>query len=201
MNRYLEDKAMRRSRMRDRRSMMKDRRDMYMDKRNPYGSRGGYVSPSRKDRYSDYYDYREDYAEDYEHYESMPFKRREGLGRYGYHNDFASDYSYDMHDMEKEYREHLHKWTEKLKKKDKLKVSKEQIINIAKQMDIKFEDYSEEELYATYLMMVSDYTKLPQEPRTYIVMAKQFLEDDDTELKGSEKLCAYLYTIVLGEEE
>ena len=31
--------------------------------------------------------------------------------------------------------------------------------------------------------------------------AKEWLEDDDVEMKGSDKLCAYLYTIVLGEEE
>ena len=33
----------------------------------------------------------------------------------------------------------------------------------------------------------------------YLKMAKDFLEHEDAQLKHSENVCAYLYTIVLGE--
>ena len=46
-------------------------------------------------------------------------------------------------------------------------------------MNIEFEEFSEEEFYAVYLMLVSDYPNIADNPHTYIVMAKQFLEDDD----------------------
>ena len=70
----------------------------------------------------------------------------------------------------------------------------------AKKMDIKFEKYDEMELYATYLMMISDYPQMAGEPHSYIAMAKAFLEDKDAALQGGEKLCKYLYAIVLDED-
>ena len=90
---------------------------------------------------------------------------------------------------------------EKLKKYDRFGWSKEQVIQQAKDMGVKFSDYDEMEFYATYIMLMSDFKKIGNDPYIYLSMAKEWLEDDDVEMKGSEKLCAYLYTIVLGEEE
>lgn len=207
-NRYLSDRASRRM-------------GMSRDGRNPYGSRGGYVSSRRmrgRDRGMDYnysipeydsrYDYRgnsydrgQDYPMGYEHYRehSRPMQYElYGVGGMRPRMDYNYDYGQDM---DKEYEEHLHKWVEKLKKHDRFGWNKDQVIQQAKSMGVRFEKYDEMEFFATYLMMISDYPKIANEPHTYLAMAKSFLEDEDAELKGSEKLCAYLYTIVLGEDE
>lgn len=216
-NRYLSDRASRRM-------------GMSRDGRNPYGSRGGYVSSRRmrgRDRGMDYnysmpeYDSRYDYrgnsnarGQDYhmgseyprEHSRPMQYELY-GVGGMRPRMDYNYDYGYDYRgrdygeDMDKEYEEHLHKWVEKLKKQDRFGWNKDQVIQQAKSMGVRFEKYDEMEFFATYLMMISDYPKIANEPHTYLAMAKSFLEDEDAELKGSEKLCAYLYTIVLGEDE
>lgn len=217
-NRYLSDRASRRM-------------GMSRDGRNPYDSRGGYVSSRRmrgRDRGMDYnypmseYDSRYDYrgnsnarGQDYymgseyprEHSRPMQYELY-GVGGMRPRMDYNYDYGYDYRggrdygeDMDKEYEEHLHKWIEKLKKKDRFSWNKEQVIQRAKAMNIKFEDFDENEFYATYLMMISDFKQVANDPNMYIALAKDWLMDDDVELKGSEKLCAYLYTIVLGEDE
>ena len=217
-NRYLSDRASRRM-------------GMSRDGRNPYGSRGGYVSSRRmrgNDRGMDYnysmpeYDSRYDYRgnsydreQDYhrgskyprEHSRPMQYELY-GVGgmrprmEYNYDYDYGYDYGYDYaKESEKEYEKDLHEWAEKLKKKDRFGWSKEQVVQQSRNMGVKFEEYDEMEFYVTYLMQMSDYPKVANEPHTYLAMAKEWLEDDDVELKGSEKLCAYLYTIVKGEEE
>jgi hypothetical protein len=50
-------------------------------------------------------------------------------------------------------------------------------------------------------MMVSDYKHIGNDPHIYLAMAKDWLMDDDVKMRGSDKVCAYLYTIVLGEDE
>lgn len=228
INRYLSDRAYRRSRM-------------SRDERNPYGSRGGYVSSRRmrdrgmedmyrggrersrgNDREMDYnydmpeYDSRYDYrgysydrGEDYhrgseyprEHSRPMQYELY-GIGGMRPRMDYDYDYGYDYaKESEKEYEKDLHEWVEKLKKYDRFGWSKEQVIQQAKDMGVKFEKYDEMEFYATYLMLMSDFKKIGSDPYVYLSMAKEFLEDDDAKLKGSEKICAYLYTIVKGEEE
>lgn len=229
-----------------RNNFLRDRassRGIARDGRNPYGSRGGYVTSSRRGRdrgdmrdyrggndrdyrdsrdyYSerdsrnDYRDYAYDRGSDYhmgsqysrEHSRPMEYEMF-GIGGmrprmdYGDYRDYrdSRDYrDYGDEDMDKEYEEELHKWIEKLKKEDRFGWSKEQIMQQAKSMGVKFEEYDENEFYATYLMMISDYPKSANEPHSYLAMAKAFLEDKDAKLKGSDKLCAYLYTIVLGK--
>lgn len=193
-NRYLSDRAYRRSRMSS-------------NERNPYGSRGGYVSSRRMiDRGMPEYDSRYDYrGSEYPREHSRPMQYElYGVGgmrpRMDY--DYGYDYGYDYaKESEKEYEKDLHEWVEKLKKYDRFGWSKEQVIQQAKSMGVNFDKYDEMEFYATYLMQMSDYPKIANEPHTYLAMAKEWLEDDDVEMKGSDKLCAYLYTIVLGEEE
>ena len=89
-------------------------------------------------------------------------------------------------------------WEEKLKRHDKYGMSKSQVTEQARNYGAKFQEYDEEEFYVTYLMMISDYKELFNDPMVFIKMAKAFLEDKDAEAKGGEKLCTYMYEIALG---
>lgn len=111
------------------------------------------------------------------------------------------DYGYDYASEEKEWKEHLKKWCEELKRYDRFNMPKEQVIQNAKQMGIEFDKYNEEEFLTTYYMVMSDYPSIANEPHTYISLAKDWLEDKDSKLKGSEKLCAYYYEVIKGGEE
>lgn len=233
MNRYLRDRA-------NRRGMLQ------RDGRNPYGSRGGYVSSSRRGRdranmnYDNYrggynrmrdreMDMEYDYAKYDSRYDSRynPDRRSQdghypyqqygernrpmeyemygyGIGGirpmdYGY--DYSYDYDYASEDMEKEWKEHLKKWREELKRYDRFNMPKDQVIQNAKQMGVEFGKYNEEEFLTTYYMVMSDYPTIANEPHTYISLAKDWLEDEDSKLKGSEKLCAYYYEVIKGGEE
>ena len=200
MNRYLQDRAMRRGSMRD--------------GRNPYGSRGGYVTSrrGRRDRADYDYDMPRD-GRDYDMAQNVSYPMY-GIGGYRpYEGDMADYdyarrsgrgrdyYDYDYAQEDEEWKQHLKKWSEKLKKKDRFNMPKDQVLQNAKQMGVKFEDYNEEEFLTTYYMVLSDYPKIANEPHTYLALAKDWLEDKDTALKGSEKLCAYYYEIVKGGEE
>ena len=125
---------------------------------------------------------------------------------YGHHmtNDYRdyrdyNDYT-DYSKEDEEYKRDLHEWINKMKGKDRFGWSKEQVINSARQMNVSFDNYSEDEFYAIYLAMVTDYKSLGNEPRIYLTLAKEWLMDDDSALKGSEKVCAYLYDIVLDRD-
>lgn len=179
-----------------------DYNDYGGDYRNPYGSRGGYVdsrgrgsSSSRRNlsehdvrfdsHHGGYMDYRnEDYYDgsDYDYYDK------------GY-MDYASK------EEEKMYHEELDKWIKKLESKNKFNLNESQVLDMAKRTGVSMKDYDEKEFYATFLMQVSDYPRSSNDPAMYIEMARDFLEDDDVKVKGGEKLCKYLYTIVLGEDE
>lgn len=206
-NRVIEDRAMRRrmsDKMRDsrrgvrgsgRRDSAMRRRDMRNDRMSDYRDRND-MRDNRRDRdyndsadYGDYKDYN-DYG-DYGDYD------------YADNADNADGADYEDYAVSKEkqiYHKKLKEWIEKLKKKDRFHVSKDNVIQQAKTMGIKFDNYSEEEFYATYLMRVSDDKEMANAPQSFIISARNFLEDDDSELKGSEKLCKYLYAIVLDED-
>lgn len=114
------------------------------------------------------------------------------------------DYGYDYAsgDMEKEWEEKVEKWCKELKKHDKFNMPKEEIVHQARQMGAKFNEYNEKEFLTTYYMMMSDYKMdMLNSPQAYMILAKDFLEDSDSELKGSDKLCAYYYEVVKGGEE
>ena len=59
----------------------------------------------------------------------------------------------------------------------------------------------EEEFLTTYYMVISDYGTVSNDPHYFIALAKGFLEDSDSNLKGGDKLCAYYYDVVNGEPE
>lgn len=185
--------------------------DYAMDYRNDYAER------DRRHDYRGNSDYRyEDYARGGQYYGEYhrpmgyemngyaminPDYARGNRGR-DYNYDYGRDYERDYGDMEKEYEEDLHKWIKKLEKMDtRIRVSKQQVINQAKNMNIKFKDYDEDEFYATYLMIISDFPNVSNDYNVYIGMAKNWLEDKDAKIQGSDKLCTYLYEIVLGKSK
>lgn len=195
-NKYLSDRASRRSR----------------DRRNPYGAKGGYVrdredmARGRNRRYDRAMDERHDYAEydrgDYRRYD-REYEDERDYRDYEYDREHRRDYEYeeDYASEKKDYEKKLKEWIQELKRKDRFGSSKEDIIRKAKSMDVKFDEFDEDEFYAVYLMMVSDFKHVANDPHHYLAMAKEWLMDDDVEMTGSDKVCAYLYTIVLGENE
>lgn len=211
----MENKTLKNRAMRREHDMMRVR-DRAMDSRNPYGSRGGYVDsrrgrPDRMDSRSDYseydsrdyrgYDSRYDYEDGHypmerprEYYGPRKF---EMYGMTGRPEDFAN---YDYAKEEDSYKKDLEDWIHKLKKKDRFGLDMHQIIDLAKQMGVKFDEFSKEEFFAIYLAMVTDHPKVSNEPRFFVSLAKDFFDDDDTAKRNSEKVCAYLYYIVLGED-
>lgn len=150
------------------------------------------------ERYDMDYEQRREYDRNYDYDMRGDYSdyARRGVGRPREYDrrDYADD------DLDEEYEEDLHKWIEKLKKKDRFGQPKEQVIQKAKEMRVDFKDYTEDEFYAVYLMQVSDYPSISNDPRMYMNMAKQWLEDDDIAVDPSEKLCKYLYEIVMPEE-
>lgn len=80
-------------------------------------------------------------------------------------------------------------------------MTKENVVAKAKEMRVEFKDFDEEEFYAIYLMHVSDYPSISNDARIYLSMAKSWLEDNDIAVDPSEKVCKYLYEIVLGDED
>lgn len=148
-----------------------------MRPRNDYGMSGDYRNDYRGD-------YRNDYNSGNDYYD----------GNYDYRGDYSSQ------GMEQEYKKKLHEWIEKLSKKNRFPVSMDQVIQQAKNMGVKFEEFDEEEFYAIYLMVISDYPTISNEYNMYIRMAKDWIMDDDVAVSPSEKVCKYLYTIVLGED-
>lgn len=192
------------------------RRDSAMrDSRNPYGSRGGYVDSRGRDyRMDSTYDRSEYDGRDYRGYDSRydredghyPMERpREYYGprkfeMYGMTGRLEDFNRYDYAKEEDSYKQDLEEWIHKLKKKDKFSLDKHQISDMAKQMGVKFDEYSKEEFYAIYLAMTTDHPKVSNEPRFYVSLAKDFFDDDDTAKRNSEKVCAYLYYIVLGDD-
>lgn len=204
--RYMRDRAERRRERRDRERAY-DYAMNYERGRNQY-DRGDYARG--RDRYSYDEDYRE-YARgrdrDYDYdmrgdYRDEDYARR-GVGRpREYNRRDRGDYrDYAEKDYEEEYEEDLEKWIKKLKKQDRFGLSKEQVMQKAKDMKVTFDEYEPEEFYAIYLMHVSDYPTLANEPHTYLAMAKAWLEDKDIEIDPSEKVCKYMYEIVMADDE
>ena len=102
---------------------------------------------------------------------------------------------------DEEYRRDLQDWISKMKSKDRFNMTKEQVMSQAKQMGARIGDEcTDEEFYALYLAMATDYSDITSDPTVFIRMAIDFLKDDDVEMRGSDKLCAYLYSIVLGDD-
>ena len=131
-----------------------------------------------------------------------PDHRRDYRGDYrGDYNDYGGDYRRDYNDYsgdEEDYKRKMKEWEEKLKHHDKYGMTKQQVVEQARNYGAKFHDYDEEEFYVAYLMKVAENKELFNDPMVFIKLAKAFLEDKEAEAKGGEKLCTYMYEIALG---
>lgn len=129
----------------------------------------------RRDRdYGDYADYGQDYGQDYE-------------------QDYGGGY------LNRDELEHWeHKLMEELDKSEKDSMSREKIIKRAKDLGIKFDEYTEDELAVATLVMYTDYCKTLGKASIdmYVKLAKDFLEDKDAGVRYGEKLAAYFDHIV-----
>lgn len=180
--RYLRDRAERRSRR------TYDRYPMdYRDYNRDYNSMD-YARQSRYSREPERYSMEHEQPREYYLDSSYDDMRR------SYRRDYSSQ------DMDEDYHDDLKMWTEKLKKSDRFGLTKDQVSAKAREMGVNFGDYEPEEFYAIYLMHVSDYPTIANEPHTYLAMAKAWLEDKDIKIDPSEKVCKYMYEIVMAEE-
>ena len=138
-------------------------------------------------------------------------------GRYGRGRDYG-DYNYDMRGRdygdygedygEKLSREELEHWKKKLMQevedKDKQFFTKENISQKARQIGAEMKDYNEEELVVATAMVYTDYCKtirkfVGSNMDIFVELAKDWLEDKDSELKGGEKLAVYHDCIIMGD--
>ena len=169
--------------------------------------REDYRSDYRGDYRSDYRgDYRSDYRGDYNYYENgrtSDYRGQDYRGQDYRGGDYRSqDYrGQDYHSQEQlmsMYKQDLEKWTQKLKEKDRFKLPKEEVIKKAKNMGVAFMDYTENEFYVMYLLMLSLFKAVANEPHTYLAMAKSALEDPSSSLSPSEKVQVIMYEIAMG---
>ena len=133
---------------------------------------------------------------------------------YGYDEDYGyegEDYGYDGNEKIMLSKKDMQEWKHKLQNADGSfgeHFDMQKIVMAAEKMGIKFDEYSEKELVMTANMLYSDYCEalkmvVPKEKEDviYTKMAKAFLEDDDFDGEGSEKLALYYYAIVSDDEE
>lgn len=144
------------------------------------------------------------------------------------HEDDYDDYEYDYArgerrsmrrdrrmDYESEESAHLSKrdvqeWKRHLENADGSlgeHFSGEQVKSMAEKLGIRYKGYDEKELCMTVNMLYSDYCEalrgvIPPEKElmVYTKMAKAFLDDDDFDGDGSEKLALYYYAIADSED-
>lgn len=187
-----------RRRRRDYEMDERGRRDYGSDYRRDYNMNDGHYRHEMPS-YSMYgtvmpSDYRRrDYEGDY--------RRRDYEGDYRHSDyDYEEDEDYDYASGEEDYKKELEKWSHKLKQNDRFNLNKEEVIRKAKEMKVTFDEFSEEEFYAIYLLYLSMHKNQFNDPHMYIKMAKDFLSYKDFKLNPSETVWVVLNDIVLGKE-
>ena len=138
-------------------------------------------------------------------YWGMPeedYARSRGMNYRDYNSDYAGDYGERL--TKEELEEWKHKLLKEVDEKDKHFFTKEQIGQKARQMGVEMKDYNEEELVVATAMVYTDYCKTGKKyvgnnMDFYIEIARDWLEDKDSELKGGEKLAVYHDCIIMGD--
>lgn len=202
--------------------MMRDGRNPYGSRGGYVTSR----DPRRRDRMGRMEDYNYSRGRDYEYegpeYPNRDMAmRRDGhyypfeiTGKMGYEEEMFDPYYQDMmHDYARgrgrDYagaemlsNRELMDWSQKLMKeveeKDKAFFKYENIEKKAKDMGIQFDKFTFDEFYLVCLMMYTDYCKTlgTANMDIYLKLSKDWLQDQDSELKNSEKLFAYYYYVI-----
>lgn len=219
MNRpyMMRDMAMRRM------SPMRDGRNPYGSRGGYISSR----DPRRRDRMSGMSDYARGRDYGYEGPEYPNREREERMyrdghyypfeitGKMGYEEEmfdpYYQDMMYDYRGRGRDYagaemlsNRELMDWSQKLmqdvEEKDKAFFKYENIEKKAKDMGIQFDKFTFDEFYLVCLMMYTDYCKTlgTANMDIYLKLSKDWLQDQDSELKNSEKLYAYYYYVVMG---
>jgi hypothetical protein len=144
----------------------------------------------------------------FEGYYGMPEQDYRRGRDYGYgdmrgRRDYGYDYGYDYGGDYGEAlsSEELHKWQnklmEQLDEREKQMFRKEAIIPKFKQMGIEMKDFNEEELYTITLAKYTDHKQsIGQNPDLAIKLARDFMVDEDSNAKGSERVAIYYDTFV-----
>ena len=127
------------------------------------------------------------------------YDMRGGYGR----RDYGYDYGYDDYGDYGETlsTEELQKWErklmEQLDEREKQMFKKEAIIPKFKQMGIEMKGFNEEELYVETLAQYTDHkASIGQNPDLAIKLARDFMIDPDSNVKGGERLAVYYDTFV-----
>ncbi len=176
------------------------------------GRTGGYEPVEFMGYCTGYAGEKQDYGYDMRGRVDMGYRNydmRRGVGRdYGYPMYDRYDYGYDDYG---DYGEtlsdkELDHWCEKLKKhlddQEKQMFHKDIIAQKAKQMGMQMHGFGEKELEVVVYMLYDDYKKtLGRNPDVYIKLAYDWLNDEDSELKGAEKLAVYHDEVVMGGED
>ncbi len=172
------------------------------------------------DNRSDYADYAEDMARggrrdmrdmrDMEDFGDMEDQRR-GVRGSGRRRRDRADYMDDEDEYEKPLRlsrKTKMQWLRSLVNKDGKtgpKFNMEDVMSVATKMRFSYEDYSESDVYLMTNVLYSDFCNsfkslMQPEKEIYhwVSAAKDFLEDDDANLTGSDKIVSYYYNIVRG---
>lgn len=151
-------------------------------RRDDYMMRGDYSS------YDSRYDNsRGSNGRDMQYYDNRSYDRSRGMDRgYSSNNHYLS-------------REDMMKWERKIGKH--FDESKLMPYLDREKIDFSMKDYTKDEMILLVNVMYSDYKEvLGEDPMNYIKMAKCFLEDKDSTIKGGEKLCAYYCLFVCDED-
>lgn len=170
----------------------------------PDYARGGRLSEQRRERDRHYgYPYEVNtYGwgdEPYYDYRGKDYRRE---------RDYRGDYRYDYaHGNDYLSDDELMEWAKDLMEdvdpKDKGYFTKENIEQKAQMHGIKFDDdYTFSEFYVTALMAYTDHkdTVGTGNMDIFLLLAKDWLEDDDVEVQGGEKLATYYDEIVCPED-
>jgi len=198
---------MRSRRMRD---MRRERRRDYamgsrrMSRDREHYSRGSDMSYPRYEdeayRRNSQYDREYDRNYDYR-YGDIDYRGRRDYRR---GRDYRYDYGYDYADGLDD--EELMEWSKELlegvEPNMKQYFTKEAFERKVKDMGINYDKYDFSELYTTTLMLYDDYKKTlgTGSIDIYIRLAKDWLEDEDAEVKYGEKLATYYDEIVCPED-
>lgn len=111
--------------------------------------------------------------------------------------DYGQDYGGGY--LNRDELEHWeHKLMEELDKSERDAMSREKIIKRAKDLGIKFDEFTEDELAVATLVMYTDYCRTLGKASIdmYVKLAKDFLEDKDAGVRYGEKLAAYFDHVV-----
>lgn len=117
-------------------------------------------------------------------------------GDYGRRGDYGyGDYGETL--STEELQKWQHKLMEQLDEREKQMFRKEAIIPKFKQMGIEMNGFNEEELYTITLAKYTDHKQsIGQNPDLAIKLARDFMIDPDSNVKGSERVAVYYDTFV-----